>query len=185
MGGQQYSGSGLVEKARLYGCGAHRATYHRYGDEPYEVHLQMVFAVAVRYQHLLPPELRETAMAACWVHDCIEDARQTYNDVAKATSAEVADIAYALTNEKGKTRAERANDKYYQGIRELGDVAIFVKLCDRIANVRNCIGTGSSMLQKYANEHSHFWCELHGWRNTILEPMWRELAELLPNEEDE
>jgi hypothetical protein len=45
-----------------------------------------------------------------------------------------AEIVYALTNEKGRTRHERAGEKYYKGIRET-PYAPFVKLCDRLANV--------------------------------------------------
>ena len=45
-----------------------------------------------------------------------------------------AEIVYALTNDKGRTRAERAGEKYFQGIRST-PYAPFVKLCDRLANV--------------------------------------------------
>ena len=46
-----------------------------------------------------------------------------------------AEIVYALTNEKGRTRAERAGVKYYEGIRAV-PYAPMVKLADRMANVR-------------------------------------------------
>jgi hypothetical protein len=46
-----------------------------------------------------------------------------------------ADIIYAVTNDKGKNRKERAGVKYYEGIRKTPG-AVFVKLCDRIANVQ-------------------------------------------------
>ena len=44
-----------------------------------------------------------------------------------------AEIVYALTNEKGRSRAERAGEKYFQGIRET-PYAPCVKLADRLAN---------------------------------------------------
>ena len=34
------------------------------------------------------------------MHDVIEDCRETYNDVNKATNEEIPELAYALTNEK-------------------------------------------------------------------------------------
>ena len=93
---------------------------------------------------------------ACYFHDSIEDARQTYNDLLNLDLyQESVEIVYALTNEKGRNRAERASDSYYQGIREtLG--ASFVKMCDRIANVRYSRMMGSSMFEKYRKENSEF-----------------------------
>ena len=100
-------------------------------------------------------EKQELVLCACWVHDIIEDARETYNNVKSATSEEIADLAYALTNEKGKTRSERANDKYYQGIRET-PFASFVKLCDRIANFEYSKKNNSRMAEVYRNENKNF-----------------------------
>ena len=58
-----------------------------------------------------------TIRMSCWSHDLIEDTRTSYNDVRNKLGVFVADIVYAVSNEKGKTRKERANDKYYEGIR--------------------------------------------------------------------
>ena len=54
-----------------------------------------------------------------YFHDSIEDARLTYNDVMKIAKKLMSDeqaflateIVYALTNEKGRNRHERANEK--------------------------------------------------------------------------
>ena len=101
-------------------------------------------------------------------HDSMEDARLTYNDV-KGIALQwmnpdqalmAAEMVYALTNEKGRTRAERANDKYYQGIRET-PYAPFLKLSDRLANAgyssSQQSGAGNSrMKQVYSSEWPHF-----------------------------
>ena len=90
-----------------------------------------------------------------YYHDSIEDARLTYNDV-KRTANEwmnneqahtAAEIVYALTNDKGRNRAERAGERYYQGIRET-PYAPFVKLADRLANI-----TYSCQSSEKANQH--------------------------------
>ena len=69
------------------------------------------------------------------------------------------EMVYALTNEKGRTRAERANDKYYQGIRET-PYAPMLKLADRLANISySCSNTNESnahMKQVYQTELPHF-----------------------------
>jgi (p)ppGpp synthase/HD superfamily hydrolase len=100
---------------------------------------------------------------ASFGHDLIEDTRTSYNNVKdnldEFGSSSVADIIYALSNEKGKTRKERANDKYYQGIRETPG-AVFVKLCDRIANVQYSKMTKSRMFEMYKNENDNFMKQL-------------------------
>ena len=60
---------------------------------------------------------------------------QTEVEVANEFVIVSTEIAYALTNEKGRTRAERANEKYYEGIRST-KYAPMVKYADRIANLR-------------------------------------------------
>ena len=94
-------------------------------------------------------------------------ARQTYNDVMKTAlkwmkgeqALMATEIVYALTNDKGRTRAERAGEKYYRGIRET-PYAPFVKLCDRLANISySCSadgGKGSRMKGVYRAEMPHF-----------------------------
>ena len=94
-------------------------------------------------------------ISSAWCHDLIEDTRNTHSDVLKATSLEVAEIVYALTNEKGKTRKERANEKYYAGIRNT-TYATFVKLCDRIANIQYSMSQRSRMLEMYRKETPDF-----------------------------
>lgn len=157
----------IVDKAKAYGIKCHADTNHLYDDKPYSYHLEMVFRVATYFQDLIPAYVKWDVLASCWVHDCIEDCRQTYNDVRRATNGRVAEIAYALTNEKGKTRKERANGRYYQGIRDT-EFATFVKLCDRIANTQHSMKTGSHMLDVYRNENGEFCRALYDGRYTSM-----------------
>ena len=149
----------ILEKAREFAEYHHNGTNHKYDGKPYTYHLSMVVEVAERFIHLIPVNKRDTVLAACWCHDTIEDCRVTYNDVKSELGEEVANIVYALTNEKGKTRKERANDKYYEGIRNTKG-AVFVKLCDRIANVQYSKMTKSSMFKKYKEENPNFLSKL-------------------------
>jgi (p)ppGpp synthase/HD superfamily hydrolase len=100
-----------------------------------------------------------TIRMSCWSHDLIEDTRTSYNDVQNRLGVFVADIVYAVSNEKGKTRKERANDKYYEGIRNTPG-AVFVKLCDRIANVQYSKMTKSRMFEMYKKENDGFMTSL-------------------------
>ena len=88
----------------------------------------------------------------------------------------MAEIVYALTNEKGRTRKERANAKYYEGIRAT-PYATLVKVCDRIANVTNSRNKGSRMLDVYRKEYSDFKGQL--FEEGKWEAAWAHLDGLL------
>ena len=153
----------------------HSKTNHMYDTYlPYEFHLRMVANAAKDFEYLLDNKvdyytekqeiergqdltttLRTACLRAAWGHDLIEDTRNSYNDVMNALGQEAADIIYAVSNEKGKNRKERANDKYYEGIRNTPG-AVFVKLADRIANVQYSKMTQSRMFEMYKKENDHF-----------------------------
>ncbi len=67
----------------------------------------------------------------------------------------MADIVYAVSDEKGKNRAERKNEKYYKELKE-NKLAVFVKLADLSANTLYSKLTGSSMYEKYKKELPKF-----------------------------
>lgn len=170
----------LIDKAREYAIRCHRETNHLYDGQPYEVHLEMVYKYALKHSSHLDKDLREAVLAGAWVHDVIEDCRQTYNDVKQATNEQVAELAYALTNEKGKNRRERANDKYYQEM-HLVPGATLLKACDRLANLSWSIKTGSRMLEMYRREHDDFCQKIASAENQSAR---LELSMLLTSTED-
>ena len=165
----------LTIKAYSYAVRCHTETNHLYDGQPYERHLEMVVYYANKYLHLIPEKHRQTVIAACWAHDVIEDCRQTYNDVKAELGQDVAEIVYALTNEKGKTRKQRANDKYYMGILTT-QYASFVKICDRLANVNYSIRSESSMIDAYRKEQNDFYAWLFSGSTA---PMLVELNNIL------
>lgn len=139
-----------------YAIKCHSETNHKYGGYlPYQFHLEMVVGVNRMFRHLLAASARELVESGCWVHDIIEDTRQSYSDVKKVCGEEVAELAYALTNEKGRNRAERGGEKYYEGIRNT-PYAPFIKLCDRIANIEYSKMTKSRMFDMYKEENEKF-----------------------------
>ena len=166
----------------------HTNTNHMYDKYlPYSFHLRMVVQVFIDFKHLLKNVfITEDGNSltfnditlACYGHDLIEDTRVSYNDVKKELGQKAADIIYAVTNEKGKVRSERANSKYYEGIRKT-EGATFVKLCDRIANVQYGILTKSSQLEMYKKENIHFITSLKGNDSHPLSVMFNYLTSLL------
>lgn len=144
-----------LKQIEQYAIRLHESVNHKYDGWGYSVHLSWVYEAAIKYRHLLNESEVDVALKSCWLHDTIEDCRQTYNDIKKLAGEEVADVVYAVTNEKGKTRKERANQKYYDGIKA-NPIAVFVKLCDRIANMRYSEKTRSRMLKMYCEEAKEF-----------------------------
>ena len=145
----------METKAMIFAIEAHASTNHTYDNKPYSIHLTMVANIARKYIDIIPDQCQEEVLSACWLHDTIEDCRLTYNDLKKEFGETVAEIVYAVSNEKGKNRKERANDIYYRGIRNTA-WATFVKMCDRLANIKYSSETNSRMLEVYAKEHKDF-----------------------------
>ena len=145
----------MDSKIIAFAIESHASVNQTYDGKPYSVHLAMVFSQAMRFIDCVPKHRREDVLNAVWLHDTIEDCRLTYNDILKISNEEVANLVYALTNEKGKNRAERANNKYYKGIRDL-EYATFIKICDRLANVIYSRDTKSRMFDVYKNENEKF-----------------------------
>lgn len=168
----------------------HKNTNHMYSEYlPYEFHLRMVAQAAKDFINLYESSCDgdvesciEDVILASWGHDLIEDCRISYNDVLKTLGKGAADIVYAVTNEKGKNRKERANAKYYKGIRETQG-AVFVKLCDRIANVQYSKMTKSRMFEMYKKENIDFTVQLgqNPANKHVLEPMFDYLNNLFEN----
>ena len=97
----------------------------------------------------------------------------------------IADIVYAVTDEKGKTREERKPKKLYDEMLYNME-AVFVKLCDRLANLKYSKDKYKSMSEdqiknakkppmfiKYCNEQEDFKKKLY------LSPNMREMIKVV------
>lgn len=171
----------LSERAREFARSAHLRVGQMYDDKPYIFHVDMAADVARQFKHLIPEADFETALADIYLHDVTEDVHfVTYNPLKVEFGEQVAEIAFALENEKGRNRKARANDKYYQGIRDV-KYAAFGKCCDRIANIKHGVSQGGGhMLDGYRKEHAHFKKQLF---TEELAPMFEEMETLLAQPE--
>ena len=164
----------LFNVCKEYGILCHNSTNHLYDGKPYSTHLDLVHSYVEKYKHLLSPDIYPFVKAASYPHDVIEDCRQTFNDVNKNCGLTVAKLTYALTNEKGVNRKERASPKYYEGIRKEPG-ASYLKICDRLANTFYSVASGSPMSKTYEMEVFSFMESLF---NPQYLPMFSELADL-------
>lgn len=121
---------------------------------PYSFHLEMVAAQANKFKHLIPCD--NPYHMSIWIgiygHDSIEDARVTYNEIKQLFGQDAAEIIYLCTENKGRTRSDRKNDVWYHQLKTNQD-AVFVKLCDIIANSLFSALSNSSMFNKYKTEY--------------------------------
>lgn len=160
----------ITDISQRWAIELHSGTNHRYGNnEPYVVHLRMVVNMVILYYKasLIPNKHLDLLISAAWLHDVIEDCRVSYNDVKQKVGSDVADLVYALTNLRGKNRAERAGDEYYKGIRDI-KYASFLKACDRLANYSYSIQTKSRMTKMYEKEMKHFFDVLHPEETSVI-----------------
>ena len=188
----------IINEIRNDAHALHASVNHAYDRiRPYGFHLDMVVnwvrkyieEVCVSEQDILP------IYFAAFYHDSIEDARLSYNDVMKIAKELMdeeqaylaTEIVYALTNEKARNRAERANEKYFAGIREI-PYAPFVKLADRLANTSYAFSKGTAdslrMSKVYREELPGFLealkVEGSDVRFSLPEAMVEDLWEVIP-----
>jgi (p)ppGpp synthase/HD superfamily hydrolase len=162
--------AGQIKAIREGAHELHRSVNQTYGDGlPYGYHLDMTAQGVMDFGYMVCASENDVLpmLFGAYYHDSIEDARLTYNDVLRLAQTTMTmqqalmatEIVYALTNDKGRTRAERAGERYYQGIRQT-PYAPLVKLCDRLANVAfSCSGTDKAnlhMKEVYKQEMHHF-----------------------------
>ena len=179
--------SGTVSAIREEACSLHESVGQTYGKNlPYGFHLCMVADTAMEFCHSVLVDREDVLplVFGAYFHDSIEDARVTYNDVRKLAARYMddrqaymaAEIVYALTNDKGRTREERAGEAYYAGIRSTR-FAPYLKMCDRLANLRysTLFFTRQRMADVYRQEMPHFLESI----GPVPEEMVREAQRLL------
>lgn len=185
----------VIEQIKESAHALHASVNQTYDKvHPYGFHLDMVADSVYKFGHLVCASEADVVplFFGAYYHDSMEDARQTYNDVMRTAKKWMSDdqaltateIVYALTNDKGRTRAERAGDKYYRGIRETA-YAPFVKLADRLANVTYSFTHGNDanvhMKQVYKSELPHFLEAINARREDIRFALPKEMIGAMEN----
>ena len=152
----------LVKEAAYMAISAHgNQTYDGY---PYYYHLEQVVDILKEYGYT-----EDKFIISGYLHDAIEDADVSYNDIRTKFGSEIAEIVYCVTDELGRNRQERKS-KTLPKIAGNKD-AIIVKLADRIANLRKPKLKGM-YTKEFKVFRDHLFIEGHA------DEMWKELEEL-------
>lgn len=168
----------LIEKAKAYAIGIHTKRNQLYGKKPYSFHLQGVVDNVYKYIEYIDPEYRTAVIMAAWCHDTLEDTGESFNDVMKVIGMRAAGIVFNVTDEQGLDRLEKQLKTMPKLMRD--DLAIFVKICDRLSNSSHSKHDKPSMYNKYKKEHILFKYVLD--RKDMYTDMWDELENIF-NEE--
>jgi len=159
------------ERAMLVAEKAHRN--QDYDIYPYIYHIKRVIEVAEELGY------DETIIVACTLHDVQEDGALSYNDIKKAFGFEVAEIVFAVTDELGRNRTER-HLKTYPKVRGNWK-AVAVKICDRLANMRQSHEYDQRKFKMYQEEHDAFYEGIHNPEHPQFELIkgWNMLNDLM------
>ncbi len=145
-----------------------------YGDRPYSFHLDSVAELATPFG--------SDAMIVAQLHDLLEDTTTSVDEIAADFGFTIADAVMYLTDSNAKTRQVRkaetnARLKSLNTYEESARLALIVKACDRLANVRSSKTLSPSRLVRYKEEHSDF--KNACYRQGLCEAIWWELDNLI------
>lgn len=165
-----------VSRARSWAIEKHGDQKYGKGDgaRPYACHLAAVAELAAPYGEL--------AEVVAWLHDTMEDASVTEADVAAAFDGQVARLVVLLTDPEAEAKDEQKRLRNERLATLQGDdrVALVVKACDRLANLRESNKPGAAnekKLEKYRGEHPEF--RTAAYREGLCEPLWKEIDEII------
>lgn len=119
--------------AEMFARGAHIG--QKYNDRPFFVHLRDVVRELTEFGY--DPEEDELMMCAAYLHDTIEDTPTTYQDISTLFGSNVAELVWAVTDERGRNRKERRNKTSPKTFADRN--ATILKLADLSANVKDAI----------------------------------------------
>ena len=143
----------------------HDLSNKKYGEFNYIVHLIHVLDQTVKYGSFIvenEEQLIAICVATCF-HDVIEDTPYSIEELrtyltdkqfGENVTNMVCEIVDALTT-RGTTRKERHSPAYYERIRSVWG-ASFVKMSDRLANVKMSYLFNRSLLKMYQKEADIF-----------------------------
>ena len=146
----------MINEARHFAIMAHWG--QMYGKKPYLYHLQKVVDNVTTFAESWSLSKIQNDLqirrALAWLHDVVEDTDVTIEKISQEFDEEIAGLVSLLTNlltyDPDACEFKPDKEKTYQRI-QTNRHAVFVKLCDRLANVSE-----GEKNDKYRKEHSLF-----------------------------
>ncbi|MDE6587263.1 MAG: HD domain-containing protein [Paramuribaculum sp.] len=147
----------LMRRAFSFAREAHKSQKRKTG-EPYILHPIAVATIAA--EELM---LDANPVAACFLHDVVEDTDHTLEEISELFGKDVAFLVRVVTKQKKKHYEESKQvDNYRQMLMSVEyDIrAILVKLADRLHNMRTLSSMRADKQMKIAGETDYFYAPL-------------------------
>ncbi|WP_063695122.1 HD domain-containing protein [Bradyrhizobium embrapense] len=163
----------LIEKAREFAREKHAPQKRNYTGEPYFVHLEEVAGIVER------AGLSETAIAAAWLHDVVEDTDVTLPEVCAKFGSGVALMVFDLTNTPPMAGMNSERRKRADRLRlELaGPETQGIKCADFISNTSTIVKHNPGFAKKYLPEKRATLEILTKAPAPLLDQAWQSLIE--------
>ncbi len=148
----------LIERALQFSVSAHRGQKRQSGED-YVSHSIAVATI------LVGQLLDSTSVAAALLHDVVEDAEVSIEDIAREFGAEVAGLVDGLTKISHltfKSRAEEQVENYRKLLISIAKDArvIIIKLADRLHNMRTLESLSAERQERIATETREIYAPL-------------------------
>jgi (p)ppGpp synthase/HD superfamily hydrolase len=130
-----------IDKIKKIAFDSHKN--QRYGEHDYSYHLESVVQLAYHFNFDLD------TIAACYLHDMIEDCGVSKQFIESISNKNVAEMVWAVSGE-GKNRKEKKQNMLIK-IKNY-PLAINLKMLDRLANMLECTKNAPDKLTMYINE---------------------------------
>lgn len=137
----------MIIKAMIYAKKMHRKQ-KRIGGEPFIIHPMSVM------KYLEAKGYIGDILYVALFHDLLEDTKATEDDIKRHSNQVVLDAVKLLTKKEGYDQKS-----YLEGIKG-NQLALKVKVADRIHNLKSAVCTTKSFKIKYINETKAYYVEL-------------------------
>ncbi len=145
----------------------------KYGNKPYSFHLEEVSSLVKKYVRRYFSNGKDhnkktiDIISASFLHDSLEDTNLKFSDILCFTNNEIANYVELLTNSEGKNKREITINTLKK--MKKSKEAVFIKLCDRICNMRNSKKNLPSLFKKYKEDLKVYNKELHEYKKDFPE----------------
>ena len=165
----------MYETSRKFAIAKHGS--QKYGKHSYNYHLDAVANIAKQFG--------TAYMVTAQLHDIIEDTCASVDELSELFGFTIARAVVHVTDPEldGREAKKKAINHRLSKLKadnEADKIALIVKACDRLANVREGSKQRGPKYQRYILEHAEF--RNAAYRPNLCDNIWKELDELLiPN----
>ena len=160
----------MIQEAARFAAEVHKGAVRKGTRLPYIVHPnEVALIVSVMTDD---PEV----IAAAYLHDVIEDAGVTYEQIQRKFGTRVADLVQAESEDKSKSWKERKQatvDHMQHASREAKMIAFGDKLSNLRSTSADYLMMGDELWKKFNEKHK----EMHAWYYGSLREAFKELEE--------